>query len=95
MFWLLPRDMAANVLTTWETVVKRCLPGAPCCNLTHTIGAGRAARISYSFWLGAFWSRNESGGYAINSTGLRGYGAHRRRQPSDARWHADDSVMAP
>ena len=77
MFWLLPRDWAANVLTTWSRVVLPCVGGQLCCNLSASFAskaerATGSARVPYSVWLTTYWSRARA--YRLNRTGLRGYG---------------------
>ena len=83
MLWILPRAIAARVLTTWH-VVLHCTPADTCCNLTEGCTHSKNAvcsterrtsgkhRVSYSLWLQTYWQLEAA--VRVNGTGLRGYG---------------------
>ena len=73
-FWVLPRDWAARVLTTWSQVIMPCTTQELCCNLSvsNSERTSGKARIPYSLWLTTYWARSR--GYHINHTGLLGHG---------------------
>ena len=69
MFWIMPRGVAKQVLTTWTKIVLPCKPGELCCNLMTRPGEkaeGRAAsvpnsgeveRVTVSNWIVTYWKR--------------------------------------